>query len=117
MDICARQVVADRSLDIERAGVGSKRMWREPPFEPFGIFFIGNAEGRWRRTGNAESTAGFLSGLAARGNDMRRQAVERALAAFHHQRIEISQTSKSEKRNSGGTTARKTPEGMPDQHN
>jgi hypothetical protein len=75
MDICARQVVADLSLDIERAGVGFKRMWREPPFEPFGIFFIGNAEGRWRRTGNAESTAGFLSGLAARGDDIRRQAV------------------------------------------
>jgi hypothetical protein len=91
-------------------------MRREPPLDPFGILGIGNPERRWRRIGEAQPSAGFLGSLAARGDDIRRQAVERAFAALHHQRIQIDQMTNPLRHRIGDPADRQTAEGMTDQN-
>ncbi|SIO30713.1 hypothetical protein SAMN05443247_03753 [Bradyrhizobium erythrophlei] len=71
----------DELFGTRRARVGAERMRREPSIHPFGVLCIGTPNADGGGAGRPRSPLVSLGGLASRGEDIRRQLVERALAS------------------------------------
>ena len=70
----------DEVFGTRRARVGAERMRREPSIHPFGVLCLGTPNADGGGAGRPRSPLVSLGGLASRGEDIRRQLVERALA-------------------------------------